>query len=487
MKSPSLPHLVALMTAFGSAFLLIGCGDHSAEKPLIVGTEAQFAPFASKNAKGQIVGFDIDLINAIGEIIDHDVKIRDMAFTGIIPSLQSGQIDAAIAGLSVTEERKKSVVFSDPYFEAGLSILVPASNTTIQSAADLKGKTVAVQQGATGAKVASDLKEEGRLGSVKYFPSATLMMMELGKGGVDAVIHDTSNSNTYMKLDPGKVKALPEPLASEYYAIAFNPKSTELQAAVNQALKELSSDGTIERLKDKYFHDEEHDPGDLFSEYLSHMVAVLPNLLHGAFYTIGTAGVSEIMAIGLGLALALGRLFGNGPLRFVVIAYVDVIRGTPLLVQILFIYFGLPGLINGITGHPANINPFVAGIIAFSLNGAAYLSEIFRAGINSVDKGQWEAARALGFSRPGTFFTVILPQAFRQSLPPMGNDFITLVKDTSLLSVIAVSEITMEGQNYIARTYAAFPTYIAIAFTYLILTFSLSRFFVWLEKRFKIP
>ncbi|HET6410204.1 MAG TPA: ABC transporter substrate-binding protein/permease, partial [Chthoniobacteraceae bacterium] len=408
-------------------------------------------------------------------------------FAGIIPALQSGQIDAAIAGLSITDERKKSVLFSDPYIESGLSILVPVSNTSIQSAADLEGKRVAVQQGSTGAKVADELKAEGKVDSVKYFTSASLMMMEVAKGGVDAVIHDTPFSNTYMASDPGKVRALPEPLASESYAVAFNSKSTELQAQVDQAIKELTADGTIERLKAKYFGDDQSGSASVFSDYFRNIVTVMPHLLKGATYTIGTAGISEIIAIGLGLALALGRLFGNRPLQLVVIGYVDIIRGTPLLVQILFIYFGIPSLINSVTGHPANINPFLAGIIAFSLNGAAYLSEIFRAGINSVDKGQWEAAYSLGFSRRGTFFTVILPQAFRQSIPPMGNDFITLVKDTSLLSVIAVTEITMEGQNYIARTYAAFPTYIAIAFTYLILTFSLSRLVAWLEKRLSTP
>ena len=473
--------------ALAGLLIVAGCGGDPGNKPLVVGTEAQFAPFESKNAKGEIVGFDIDLIRAIGEKIDRDVLIRDMAFSGIIPSLQSGQIDLAVSGLSVTDERKKSVLFSDPYIEAGLSVIIPASNTTITSAADLAGKTVAVQQGSTGAKVADELKADGKLGAVKYFTSATLMMLEVAKGGVDAVIHDTPFCNTYMRSDPGKVKALPELLASESYAIAFNSKSTELQAQVNQALKELAADGTIDRLKAKYFGDEDPEPVGLFSEYLGNMWTVMPQLLKGAFYTVATAGISEIFSIILGLALALGRLFGNKLLRLGVIGYVDLIRGTPLLVQILFIYFGIPSLINGITGLPININPFVAGIVAFSLNGAAYLSEIFRAGINSVEKGQWEAARSLGFSRASTFFTVILPQAFRQSIPPMGNDFITLIKDTSLLSVIAVSEITMEGQNYIARTYAAFPTYVAIALTYLLLTFSLSRLFAMLEKRLSTP
>lgn len=487
MKRSSRLHRSVLLCVGVGALLLAGCGDNSGDRPLVVGTEAQFAPFESKNEKGEIIGFDIDLIRAIGEKLDREVSIRDMAFAGIIPALQSGQIDIAISGLSVTDERKKSVLFSAPYIQSGLSILVPAANSPIKTVADLEGKVVAVQQGATGAKVADELKAEGRIGSVKYFASAPLMMMEVAKGGVDAVIHDTPFCNTYMRTDPGKLQALPDQLVSESYAIAFNSKSTELQARVDEALRELSADGTIERLKAKYFGDDVPGTANIFSDYLRNIVTVMPQLLRGASYTIGTAGISEIFAVGLGLALALGRLFGKRPLQLLVIAYVDVIRGTPLLVQILFIYFGIPSLINSLTGQPANINPFVAGIIAFSLNGAAYLSEIFRAGINSVEKGQWEAARSLGFSRAGTFFTVILPQAFRQSVPPMGNDFITLVKDTSLLSVIAVTEITMEGQNYIARTYAAFPTYIAIAFTYLVLTFSLSRLVGLLEKRLSTP
>ncbi|HEY5895057.1 MAG TPA: amino acid ABC transporter permease [Chthoniobacterales bacterium] len=222
-------------------------------------------------------------------------------------------------------------------------------------------------------------------------------------------------------------------------------------------------------------------------EYLRHMLAAWPNLLVGALITVVVAVISEALALILGLGLAVLRLFGRKVTALTVIGYVDIIRGTPLFVQVLFIYFGIPGLISGVTGNPFNINPFVAGIAALALNGAAYLSEIFRAGINSVDKGQWEASRALGLSKAKTFIHVVLPQALRQSLPPMGNDFITLVKDTSLLSTIAVSEIVMRGQNYIATTYAAFPTYLAIAITYLAITIPLSRFVGNLEKRTRTP
>lgn len=222
-------------------------------------------------------------------------------------------------------------------------------------------------------------------------------------------------------------------------------------------------------------------------ENIQSIGAVMPRLLHGALYTLGTAAVAQTVGTALGLTLALGRLYGRGWMKFAVTCYVDLFRGTPLLVQILFIYFGIPGLVNSITGAPFNIDPLVAGIIAFALNSGAYLCEIYRAGIESVDRGQWEAAHSLGMTNRQAFISVILPQAFRRALPAAGNDFIILIKDTSLLSVIAVTEITKEGQLFIARTYAAFPAYIAIALTYLLITFTASRCLRALERKLATP
>lgn len=162
-------------------------------------------------------------------------------------------------------------------------------------------------------------------------------------------------------------------------------------------------------------------------------------------------------------------------------------RGTPMLVQILFVYFGLPGLVNELTGHAVNIQPLYAGIAALGLNSAAYVSEVYRATIGSIDKGQAEAARALGLGRVQTMIHVVLPQAFRIAVPPLGNEFITLLKDTSLLSVIAVTEIVRGGQIYIARTYAAFPGYLGIALTYLVMTVAISAMLRILERRLRVP
>lgn len=224
-----------------------------------------------------------------------------------------------------------------------------------------------------------------------------------------------------------------------------------------------------------------------WAENLGAIAAVMPRLLRGAVYTLGTALVAQAIGTVLGLSLALVRLYAKPVWRTLVAGYVDLLRGTPLLVQLLFVYFGIPGLVNAITGEPFSIPPLVAAIIAFGLNSGAYLCEIYRAGIQSIDRGQWEAARSLGMTGRQTFLAVILPQAFRRSLPAAGNDFIILIKDTSLLSVIAVTEITKEGQLFIARTYAAFPAYIAIALTYLAITFTVSRLINRLEKKMETP
>lgn len=227
---------------------------------------------------------------------------------------------------------------------------------------------------------------------------------------------------------------------------------------------------------------------------LDHFLAVLPALLRGAGITVCVAAVAEAIGVVIGLVAALGRLHGPWPLRWAVIAYVDVVRGTPLLVQILFLYFGVPALVYELTGRPFGFgvsfggrewvqDAVVAGTLACGLNAGAYLSEVFRAALRSVDPGQAEAARALGLGPVAAFRHVVAPQALVRALPPMGNELITLLKDTSLLSVIAVTEIVRTGQLYAARTYAVFPTYLAIAATYFVLVFTVSRLVNLLDRK----
>lgn len=203
----------------------------------------------------------------------------------------------------------------------------------------------------------------------------------------------------------------------------------------------------------------------------------MPALLKGAVLTIQVTLIALTSGVILGTLLALARISPIKPLSWLATAYIELIRGTPLLVQIFLIYFGLPQ----VTG--VNLDPFPAGVIAFSLNSAAYVAEIMRSGIQGVPRGQSEASLSLGFSQWDTMRYVVLPQAFRRVLPPLVNEALNLLKNTSLLSSISLVELTRAGQIVASRTYKPFEMYLAIALVYLAMTLVMSVISAWVEKR----
>ena len=209
------------------------------------------------------------------------------------------------------------------------------------------------------------------------------------------------------------------------------------------------------------------------------MKSAFPLLLAGAGITLEITALSVAFGMLIGIIIALIRLSRLKPLRWLGTVYVDFIRGTPLLVQIFLVYFALPGLI----GH--RVDAFFAAIAACSINSGAYVAEIFRGGIQSIDIGQMEAGRSLGMSWWQTMRYIILPQAFKRIIPPLGNEFIAMLKDSSLVSVIGFEELTRRGQLIIARTYASFEIWMAVAIIYLILTFTVARLTGLLERKFE--
>jgi His/Glu/Gln/Arg/opine family amino acid ABC transporter permease subunit len=225
---------------------------------------------------------------------------------------------------------------------------------------------------------------------------------------------------------------------------------------------------------------------EVLKGYLNHMIAVLPVLLKGAVYTVEITVTSVFFGVIIGLVMSLGKMSKNPVLRIPSIMYIDFIRGTPLMVQILLFYYGVSGLLAQITGGPVRFEPLLSGVVVCSLNSGAYVAEIFRAGIQSIDKGQMEAARSLGMTHGMAMRYVILPQAFRRIIPPLGNEFITLLKDSSLLSVIGVMELLQSGRLYVAKTYASFPVYITVSLVYLAMTVSITRLVAWGERRLGI-
>jgi ectoine/hydroxyectoine ABC transporter permease protein EhuD len=204
---------------------------------------------------------------------------------------------------------------------------------------------------------------------------------------------------------------------------------------------------------------------------------ILPYLLEGALSTIKLTLVSMALALTIGLAVALIRLSRNRPARLLTGAYVELIRGTPLLVQLFIIYYGLPQ-------YGIRFDAFTAGVLGLSVNYGAYLAEVYRAGILSIDRGQWEAGQSIGLSRYALMRYIILPQAIRIVLPPIGNYFISMLKDSALVATISVIELMRAAQLRVAVTFRAMDIYLLVALLYFLMSYPVSLFVRYLERRY---
>ena len=250
-----------VMIMITALFFSAGCGGGSSApagddqpKVYLVGTEPTFPPFQMTDERtGEIIGFDIDLITAIAENQGFEVQIQSLGFDGLIPALQSGQIDIIASGMTITEARSLEVQFSDPYINAGLALAVLDNNDSIESVNDLEGKTVGVQIGTTGAIQAEELLEAGKIDGIRTFNTIDVVMMELINGGVDAVINDLPVTIAYINKQPGTIKIVGDTLTSESYGFAVRLEDQELIAKINAGLAELIESGFYEELIAEYF------------------------------------------------------------------------------------------------------------------------------------------------------------------------------------------------------------------------------------------
>lgn len=204
----------------------------------------------------------------------------------------------------------------------------------------------------------------------------------------------------------------------------------------------------------------------------------------GAPVTLLICLVAVIAGLVIGLLVAIAKMSKIKVLRGISTVYVDVLRGTPLLVQVLLLAYGIPQVIVSITGEQFNWGNFIwVGFIACGINSSAYMAEIIRSGLQAIDKGQTEAARSLGLNRFQTMRYIIVPQAFKIIVPAMGNEFITLIKETSILSVVGIRDITRMGTLWASQSFMSFQAYIGVACVYLVLTLTLSRVVAYIERR----
>ncbi|MBO3458719.1 ABC transporter permease subunit [Aetokthonos hydrillicola Thurmond2011] len=459
------------------------------QKTLTVATEPTFAPFEFQVA-GKLQGFDIELVNAIAAAAGFQVKYQNMPFSGMIPALQAKSIDAAVSAMTITEERSKTVSFSRPYFKSGLGIAVRGSNQDITNFESLKNKKIAVQIGTTGADKAKTVPGA----AIRTFDDTPIALQELLNGNVDAVVHDQPGLLYGIKTGNLQgLKIVGQLLTEEYYGIP-TPKNSPNLKLINQGLTKVLSNGTYAQIYKKWFNStppelpeklsfqkEDTQSGDagIFAS-INLILKYFPLLLQGALITLILTAISGVLGLIGGSLIGIVRLSQIIPLRWTARAYIDFFRGTPLLVQIFMIYFGIPALAQEL-GFTFTFDRFVAAVMALSLNSAAYIAEIVRAGIQSIESGQSEASQSLGLSSVQTMRYVIFPQAFRRMLPPLGNEFIAMLKDTSLVAVIGFEELFRKGQLIVAENYKAFEFYGAVAVVYLCLTLLSSQVFSRIE------
>ena len=449
----------------------------------IIASDSSFAPFVFQDDSNQYTGIDMELIKAIAKDQGFTVEVTNPGFDAAINSVQTGQADGIIAGMSVTDARKKTFDYSDPYYTAN-SILAVKDSSNIKSYEELKGKTVGVKTGTASQTFLEENKSKYGY-SIKTFSDAASMYDSLNTGSVAAVMDDEPVVKYAIKQGK-KLKTPIEGTPSGQVAFAVKKGSNpELIEMFNNGLANLKESGKYQEILDKYLASEEKESTVDESTIWGLLQNNYQELLKGLGVTIALALISFAIAMVIGIIFGMFSVSPYKPLRWIAEIFVDVIRGIPLMIVAAFIFWGIPNLIESMTGQQSPINAFVAGTIALSLNAGAYIAEIVRGGIQAVPVGQMEASRSLGISYSKTMRKIILPQATKIMLPNFVNQFVIALKDTTIVSAIGLAELFKTGKDIIARNYQSFRLYAILAVLYLIIITLLTRLAKRLEKRIK--
>lgn len=427
----------------------------------------------------KLIGFEVDIMDALCRKLGVKSKVVQIQWDQLVPALLRNDFDIAFNGLEITSERLEVIDFTIPYYFFSQQITVRSRDNRIKEFKDLQGKRV----GTLSASLAQKMMEDYGYITVVPYPSSVEVYRDLEIGRIDASLQDVPIAAWYVTPNPA-LKNVGEPVGEGVYAGGIRKNSPILKEKINEALTQLINSGGLEQIYRKWNMGTKNQ--DKLKEFVKENIVIqqksavfskyIPLLLKGAVVTIIISFLSMILAVGFGFVLCIGRLYGNRWIKISSRIYVEVIRGTPLLIQLYLLYYGLPNI--GI-----KLSAPFAAILGMGLNYAAYEAEIYRAGLLSVPHGQEEAGRALGMSGRQTLRYIILPQAIRTILPPSTNDFIALFKDTSLVSIITVTELTRAYIQAANTTYRFLELGLITALLYFLMGFPLSLWANKMEKR----
>lgn len=501
--------LLALVLAVISVFSFTSVAQ-AEDQYLRVGMEAAYAPFnwtQDDDANGAVPiegtnqyanGYDVQIAKKIAADMGKELLVVKTSWTGLIPALTSGKIDMIVAGMSPTEERKLEIAFSESYYTSEPVLVVStdgdyAGATSIDDFANAK---VTAQQGVWHVNLLTQLTDANMQTPMGDFSQ---MRQALLAGVIDAYISERPEAMTAEAAN-SKFKMLTlEPgfeVAESDAAIAVGMRKDDVRIVqVNETITKMTADEQV-ALMDGMITKQplEADDSEETPSFLAQMVSIFTKnwqqLLRGTGMTLLISILGTLIGTSIGLLIGVFRTapkaankllaWGQTLLGWLLNVYIEVFRGTPMIVQSMVIYYGTA------QAFGLNIDRTLAAIFIVSINTGAYMSEIVRGGIFAVDKGQFEAATALGFTHGQTMRKIVLPQVIRNILPATGNEFVINIKDTSVLNVISVVELYFSGNTVATQTYQYFQTFSVIAIIYFVLTFTVTRILRYVEKRMDV-
>jgi len=457
------------------------------------------APFveADPSNPSRLVGFDVEIARLIASRLGRQPEFVLVAFSSLDQSIARGDADIALGGIEDTPARRSAMSVTIPYYEFKEVLAVRTADASrIRSLADLRGRAVATLGGTIAYEILLANQDPLELRVLSYdddvHPYEDLVL-----GRADAVLLDDVLAKRRQGTMAG-FSILPEPVATGHYVGVLSAASAPLRDAVDEILRNAMREGTLEqifrswglwnedqgRLYERLVRRESVEPVrglSMESQTLGWRAAgrYLPALLKAAFITIVLSCLSMGLAVAVGVLIACGRVYGTRFVRVALLGYVEIMRGTPLLLQLFVLYYGIASAVR--------LPAFAAALLGLALNYAAYESEIYRAALQNVSSGQLDAARILGLSERQVLTLVRGPQAFRLALAPMTNDFVALLKDSSLVSVLTVMELTKQTQIFATNIGSWVIPGSMCALLYLAMSLPLSALARRLERRLRMP
>lgn len=504
--------ILSILTA--SLVLLSACNtdsNGSSQDKLVVGLECAYIPFnftqqtdkngavKISNADGYANGYDVLIAKRIADALGKELVIVKTEWDSLVPGVSAGTLDLVIAGMSPTAERRESIDFSEAYYESNLVIVVRKDGGYVnaQNLDDFNGAKIVAQQGTFHDDV---LQEQAAAhGITAGTPMATFpeMTIALNAKTIDGYVAEepgaiadcAANENlTYVHLlnnDTGFVASAEDTQIAIGMRYGFEHKD-----AINNVLLNLSSEDRLAIMQEavEFSTDNTSVQSTFFSRIGNIIKTYYLSILKGVGYTILVAIVGTVVGLFIGLLIGMYRTLDTPKNKALAVLkkigdvilsiYIEVFRGTPMMVQAMVIFWGF-ALIND--GNTMNVT--LAGLIIVSINTGAYMAEIVRGGIISIDKGQFEGAQAIGMTHSQTMWNIVLPQVLRNIMPSVANEFVINIKDTSVLNVIGFTELFFYGKSIALNTYAIFETYLVVAAIYFVLTFTITRILRLIEKK----